>query len=61
MFRRLFVEEGYLLIPIVSFTLVAFAFTYFVVRVLRTPRDKIDAAAKMPLRDDEHPAPPRKP
>ena len=55
MFRRLFVEEGYLLLPIVSLVLVMLAFSIFAVRILRTPKDKIDKTAAMPLRDDDSP------
>jgi len=55
MFRRLFVEEGYLLLPIVSLVLVMLTFSIFAVRILRAPKDKIDKTAAMPLRDDDTP------
>lgn len=61
MFRRLFVEEGYLLLPVVSLVLVVLAFSIFAVRILRAPKAKVDAAAAQPLRQDEKPVVTRKP
>ncbi len=55
MFKRVILEDWQLIVPYVTFSLIAGAFLLIVIRALRMKKSEVEKMASMPLKNDGNP------